>query len=417
MQIIPDIKESDNSFKKTAISIALLIKWIILGMVIGIIVGGVGTLFFHLLAFANWFRRENSYVLLFLPIAGVIIVYLYHSFKDYHDTGTNLIIKAITENENIPLFKAPLIIISTFLTHLCGGSAGREGAALQFGGSIGYNIGKLIKLDEDDRKILTMSGMAAAFSSLFGTPIAAAFFSIELSSVGAMHYAALVPAVTAALVAEFIARHFGVNWEVFFVKIVPSMTAELAIKSIVIAVFGAFIGIMLCLTIRYTRKILDKVFKNPYIKAIGGGLIIVGLSFIFRSGYYNGVGTEVIEMAFNGESPYFAFIIKMLFTSITLGAGFKGGEIVPTLYIGATFGRLCAAILGFPNQLAASLGMIAVFCSVTNCPVTSLFIAIKLFGYDGAFYYILVVAISYAISGYDSLYGSQRIKYSKFKYK
>ena len=417
MQIIPDIKESDNSFRKTGISLALLIKWIILGLIVGIIVGLVGALFSHMLTFANAFRKDNPLVLLFLPIAGIIIVCLYHFFKDYHDTGTNLIIKAITAGESIPLFKAPLIIISTFLTHLCGGSAGREGAALQFGGSLGYNIGKLFKLDDDDRKIMTMSGMAAAFSALFGTPIAAAFFSIELSSVGAMHYAALVPSATAALIALYVSRFCGVKADEFFVKIIPEMTVELAIKSIIIAVAGAFIGILFCNSIKYTRKILDRIFVNPYIKAIGGGIIIILLSLVFRSGYYNGAGIEVIEMAFNGEAPYFAFIIKILFTSITLGSGFKGGEIVPTLYIGATMGNLFANLLGFPTQLSVALGMLAVFSSVTNCPVSSLFIAFKLFGYEGSFYYVLVIAISYAISGYDSLYGSQKIKYSKFKYK
>lgn len=417
MQIIPNIKDSDNSIKKTGISLALLIKWIILGLVIGVVVGLVGTLFSHMLSFANTFRKANPNIVLFLPIAGVIIVYLYHYFKDYNDTGTNLIIKAITENEPIPLFKAPLIIISTFLTHLFGGSAGREGAALQFGGSLGYNIGSLVRLDEGDKKIMTMSGMAAAFSALFGTPIAAAFFSIELSSVGAMHYAALVPSVTASLVAVHIARFFGMDGDVFFVRIIPDMTSELAIKSAVIAILGAFVGILFILSIRYSRKILDKIFKNPYIKAIGGGLIIVFLSYIFRSGYYNGAGIEVIEMAFKGESPYPAFIIKMIFTAITLGSGYKGGEIVPTLYIGATFGRLISALLGFPIELGVSLGMLSVFCGVTNCPVSSLFIAFELFGYDGAFYYMIVIAISYAISGYDSLYGSQKIKYSKFRYK
>lgn len=417
MQIIPDIKESDSSLRKTGISLLLLAKWIILGLIVGIIVGFVGAIFAHLLTFANIYRHNNPYVLLLLPLAGILIVYLYHFFNDHNDTGTDLIIKAITANESIPIFKTPLIIIATFLTHLCGGSAGREGAALQFGGSLGYNIGKVIKLCDDDKKIMTMSGMAAAFSSLFGTPIAAAIFSIELSSVGAMHYAALVPSVAASLVALYVAKYFGVGADEFFVKIVPELTAQLAIKSVFIAIIGAFIGIMFCLSIRYTRKAFYKIIKNSYIRVICGGLIIIGLSYVFKGGYYNGAGIDVIEMAFDGESPYIAFLIKMIFTAITLGSGFKGGEIVPTLYIGATFGRLYASIVGFPNQLAVALGMLALFCSVTNCPIASLLIAFKLFGYEGAFYYVIVTAISYAISGYDSLYGSQRIKYSKFKYK
>jgi H+/Cl- antiporter ClcA len=342
---------------------------------------------------------------------------MYHFFRNDNDTGTNLVIDALIEDEKIPLFKAPLIIISTFLTHLFGGSAGREGAALQFGGSLGYNLGSLFHLNKDDTKIMTMSGMAAAFSALFGTPVAATFFVIELSNVGHMHYAALLPAVVSSMTSMYLARFLGVVEENFRVRIVPELTPGLAMKSMLLALAGAMVSILFCICIKQGRRLLDNIFKNPWFKVVGGGVIIVGLSMIFRSGTYNGAGMDVIRAAFDGKSPDEAFVLKIIFTAITLGAGYKGGEIVPTFFVGATFGCLYGHLTGYPTQLAAAMGIVALFCGVTNCPVASVLIAAELFGYDGMLYYLIAVAISYSISGYYGLYGAQRFRYSKFKYR
>jgi len=417
MQIIPNVAEDDSNLKKIGVSYALLFKWIFLGIVTGIIVGLAGTLFCHMLSFATTYRQAHPIIILCLPLIGPVIVFMYHFFKDYNDTGTNLIIKAITNEEKIPLFKAPLIIISTFLTHLFGGSAGREGAALQFGGSLGYNIGEMFRLDTGDKKILTMSGMAAAFSALFGTPMAASVFAIELASVGSMHYAALVPCVTASIVSLKLSRYLGVEADAFKVKVIPELTPSLVVYSIILSILCAMVSILFCLSIKYGRSILDKFFKNAYLKAVAGGLIIVLLSLIFRSGYYNGAGMNVIEMAFEGTSPRLAFLIKLLFTAITLGAGYKGGEIVPTFFVGATFGCLFANITGFPIELAVAMSMTAVFCGVTNCPIASLLIAFEMFGFEGMIYYLITVSLGYAISGYYGLYGSQQIRYSKLYFR
>ncbi|WP_035779260.1 chloride channel protein [Butyrivibrio sp. MC2013] len=417
MQIIPNVEENDTNLKKMAVSLALLVKWIIFGLLTGVIAGLCGAVFCKMLEFAASFRAGNSWTIFILPLAGLVIVSLYHFFKDYNDTGANLIISAITKDEAIPLFKAPLIVISTFLTHICGGSSGREGAALQLGGSLGYNLGRLLGMDDNDKKMMTMTGMAAAFSALFGTPMAAAFFAIELSSVGAMHYAALVPTVGASLTASSIAAYMGVASDAFMVKIVPELNTGYASLAALLAVLGALMSIVFCLSIKGGRKTLDKYISNPYVKVVAGGIIIIVLSMIFRSGYYNGTGIAVIEMAFKGEAPPWAFILKLLFTSITLGAGYKGGEIVPALYVGATFGSLFAQITGFPLQLATAMGMVSVFCGATNCPVASLLIAFEMFGFEGMPYYLITISLSYAISGYISLYGAQVIKYSKFRYR
>lgn len=394
--------------------IRVFFRWILLGTVTGIIVGAIGAGFAHSIEWATKFRTEHDYIILALPLAGLFIVFLYRLCKDYEDKGTNLVIKSIQEGENLPIAKAPLIFISTTLTHLFGGSTGRESAALQMGGSIGYNLGKLFRLKEGNVKIITMCGMSAAFSALFGTPMTAAFMAMEIENVGIMYYSALVPCVVSALVASGVAEFFGVQGEAFAVNIVPEFTVYNAIFTGILAILCAVVSVLFCDVLKLSGKTYKRLFANPYLRVFVGGCIVAALTFISGSRYYNGAGMNVIEMALNGDAPYFAFLLKIIFTALTLGAGYKGGEIVPALYIGATFGCLYSQLLGFDPALCAAIGMGALFCGVTNCPISSLFICFELFGFKGMPYYLLAVALSYTFSGYSSLYSSQKIVYSKF---
>ncbi len=389
-------------------------RWVILGSITGVIVGCVGALFFHAIAFATNFRTEHDLIILGLPVAGLFIVFLYRLCKDYEDKGTNLVIKSIQEGDHLPITKAPLIFISTTITHLFGGSTGRESAALQMGGSIGYNLGKLFKLKNGNEKIITMCGMSAAFSALFGTPMTAAFMAMEIENVGVMYYSALVPCVISALVASGIAKYFGCVGEVFAVTVVPEFTTYQAVFTGILAILCAVVSIAFCALLKFFGKNYKRFFPNPYVRVFVGGVIVVALTFLSGTRYYNGAGMNVIEMAIKGEAPYFAFLLKMIFTALTLGAGYKGGEIVPALYIGATFGCLYSQLLGFDPALCAAIGMGALFCGVTNCPISSLFICFELFGFKGMPYYLLAIALSYTFSGYHSLYSSQKIVYSKF---
>lgn len=390
-------------------------KWVFFAIIAGIVVGCAGTLFSFGLSIAAMARLKYPWLLLLLPVGGLVIVASYRLLHDENDTGTNLVISAIHSNDELPYQMAPLIFISTLITHFFGGSAGREGAALQLGGSIGNGLGKLFRFDEKDKHIMIMCGMSAAFSALFGTPMAAAFFSMEVVSVGIMYYAALVPCVIASLTAHAVALFFGVSPELFPIADLPAFTLISAAKISVLAILCALLSILFCVLLHQSESLYKRIFKNPYIRIFAGGCLVIVLTFFVGDQTYNGTGITLIEQCMTGTVRPEVFLLKMLFTAVTLGAGFKGGEIVPTFSIGASFGCLFGMWLGFSPQLCTAVGMTALFCGVTNCPITSLLISFELFGYDGMPYFLLACAFSYMLSGYFGLYHSQKIIYSKYK--
>lgn len=405
-----------QDFKQNLQNVGIFFKWIIFSVVSGISIGLVGTLFFYCLKWVTNLRAAHPMLIFTLPLGGILIVFCYRVLHNEDDTGTNLVLAAIHSNEKIPLRMAPLIFISTLVTHLCGGSAGREGAALQLGGSIGNALGKLFHFDEKDRHVMIMCGMSAAFSALFGTPMAAAIFSMEVVSVGIMYYVALVPCVISALVAHGVAGFFGIVPEFFHIKVIPDFTLKSAIFIAILAILCALVSVVFCIMLHVSGKLYKKYIKNPYLRIITGGLLVIALTLLVGNQTYNGAGMNVIEHCMETETVFpAAFFLKMLFTAVTLGAGYKGGEIVPTFFIGATFGCLFGNVLGFSPALCAAVGMSCVFCGVTNAPVTSLLISFELFGYEGMPYYLLGISLSYMLSGYYGLYHSQKIMYSKFK--
>ena len=381
------------------------IKWVVFSILSGVVIGSVGTAFYLAMSLVTLVRTKNPWLIFLLPIGGVIIVGCYRLLHDEKDTGTNL-----------PFRMAPLIFISTLITHLFGGSAGREGAALQLGGSIGNGIGRLFRFDEKDKHIMIMCGMSAAFSSLFGTPMAAAIFSMEVVSVGIMHYSALVPCVIASLIAHGISTSFGVTAEVFPLGKIPTFTITSGIQISLLAILCALVSILFCVLLHQSEHLYKKFFKNAYLRAFVGGCIVIVLTLLVGEQTYNGAGIPIITSCIkDGTVAPTTFILKMLFTAATLGAGYKGGEIVPSFCTGAAFGCLFGNLIGLSPSLCAAIGMSAVFCGVTNCPITSLLISFELFGYEGMPYFLLAIAFSYMLSGYFGLYQSQKIIYSKYK--
>lgn len=392
------------------------IKWIIFSILSGLLMGAIGTLFYKCIELATQVRGEHPWLIYLLPFAGLFIVCTYKLLHNEKDSGTNLVLAAIHSGKNIPLRMAPSIFISTIITHLFGGSAGREGAALQLGGSIGNALGKCFRFNESDQHIMIMCGMSAAFSALFGTPMAAAIFSMEVVSVGVMYYVALVPCVISSLVANGVARSFGIRPELFALEHIPTFGITSSIKISVLAVLCAFVSIIFCICLHKMNQLYQKYFENPFLRIFVGGCLITLLTLLVGSYDYNGAGMQVIHACIMEEKVQpVAFLLKMLFTALTLGAGYKGGEIVPSFFIGATVGCLFGQILGFSPALCAAVGMSAVFCGVTNCPISSLLISFELFGYDAMPYFLLAIAFSYMLSGYYGLYKSQKIIYSKFK--
>lgn len=396
-------------------NLAVFIRWGIFSAFVGLFVGAFSTLFAFCLRQVTSFRTENPWLILCLPLAGVVIVFLYGVFRYKNDKGTNMVLSSIHAEAEVPFRMAPLIFISTIITHLFGGSAGREGAALQLGGSIGQQLGKLFRFDEKDQRIVVMCGMSAAFSAIFGTPIAASIFSMEVVSVGVMYYAALVPCVFSSLVASKFANHMGIGPNVFKIRQMPLFEVVPSLKVIGLALCCAALSVVFCMALHSLGDFYRNKLKNPYIRIIVSSLVIILLTIVLQTDDYMGAGVPVIQRAIQGNVEPLAFVWKIVFTALTLEAGFKGGEIVPSFFVGATFGCLFGHILGISPSLCAAVGMMSVFCGVTNCPITSMLIAFELFGYHGVPFFLLGISVSYLMSGYYGLYHDQTIVYSKYK--
>ena len=402
--------------KNSLIKLLWFIKWVVVSGVIGVVVGLTGTAFSYGMKAATDFRGSHPQIILGLPIAGLVIVFLYHLAHRDNDRGTNSVLSAIRSEEELSIIMAPLIFVSTILTHLFGGSAGREGAALQLGGSIGNGFGRLFRMKKSDTHVMIMCGMSACFSALFGTPLAAAIFSMEVVNVGIMYYSALVPCVFSALIAAGIARQLGVGSESMRILEVPEFTLVTGGKTVLLVILCAMVSVLFCVALHLAAKRGRKWIPNHYLRIAAAGVVIIILTAVVRSTDYLGAGMQIIEHSVEyGQVRPEAFALKILFTAITLGAGFKGGEIVPSFFVGATFGCTMGGLLGFSPSLCAAVGMIAVFCGVTNSPITSLLIALEMFGMDAAPYFLISIGVSYMLSGYHSLYNTQRIVYSKFE--
>ena len=393
------------------------IRFMLLAVVIGGITGPIGAYFYFCLGWVTKTRQDHPQFLLLLPV-GAIFVYLLYKLCGYeNDGGTNLILTAIQSDDDIPLRMTPLIFVSTIFSHLCGASVGREGAALQMGGSLGAYIAKIFRLTDADKKTLIMTGMSGAFSALFGTPLAAAFFSMEVVSVGIMHYAALVPCVIASFIARAIAAKLGAPAPFYDLGTIPDFSAKGAGLTFILAALCGLVSILFCFLLHNGSRLAADKIKNPVIRALLGGSILILLTALVGKQTYNGAGIDHIVACMDPDNDTFAFgfLIKIIFTVISIIAGYRGGEIVPSFFIGASLGSFFGEAVGFAPGLCAAMGMGAVFCGITNCPVSSLLICLELFGMDGAPYFLLVCALSYLMSGYYGLYSGQRIVYSKYR--
>lgn len=391
-----------------------LLKWLLLSVVTGTIGGLFGVLFHYAVDIATHFRAENGSIIYLLPISGVVIVFLYHICKLDNDKGTNAVILAVRSSGKVSFLLAPLITVSTALTHLCGGSSGREGAALQIGGSLGSFLARAFRLKEYETSVAIMCGMSALFSAVFGTPLTAAIFSLEVVSVGIMHYGALFPSVMSSLIALNVAGLFGVEKTAFALNFIPKISVVSVSQVLVLSLFAAVLSIVFILSMHKTSKFFSERVENKYLRILIGAFIVIGLTLLVGTNDYNGAGMEVIHLAVEkGVVKPEAFFLKLIFTAVTLSVGFKGGEIVPTFFIGSTFGAFIAPFLGLNPSFAAAIGMIALFCGVVNSPVASLILSVELFGAEGIVYFAVAVATSYVISGYYSLYSGQKIMYSK----
>ncbi|NMP37503.1 MAG: chloride channel protein [Clostridiales bacterium] len=395
--------------------LSFLLKWLVIALLVGAVGGAVGTVFHLAVSYSADIRAAYPKLILLLPLAGAAIAFMYKLAGMADDGGTDLVFTCIRTSEKLPVRMAPLIFVSTVLTHLCGGSSGREGAALQIGGSIGELFSNLFRTNDKDKRILIMCGMSALFSALFGTPLTAAVFGMEVISIGVMYYAAIVPCLFASIVAYFIASSFGVDPTRFSVPDIPLMGAKSLGQVLLLSAACAVMGVIFCCVMHGTKALYSKLLKNTVLRATVGGLIVAGLSLLINTDRYNGSGIDTVYEALSGDVPAFAFALKLVFTALTLGAGFKGGEIVPTFFIGSTFGNTVGRLLKMSPQFGGAIGLVAAFCSAVNCPVSSMLLSIELFSSEGMLFFAAATAVSYTLSGRYSLYRSQKIVYSKLE--
>lgn len=391
---------------------------LLLGLVaalIGVGVSLIDVLFGKVLTLLGTFREEHITVLLpFLPVSGLIIVYLYITFGKDCTKGMGLIFSAgFKERDKIPKRLIPLAIISTWLTHLFGGSAGREGVAIQIGGTFGHAVGRRLHISNCS-EILLVAGMAAGFSGLFLTPLAAVFFALEVFVVGSFEYIALFPTIISAFFAYFTSRALGLGKYVVTLPEPASPSYAVVGKLVLVGVVFGIVGGAFAYLFSVVRIFFGVKFKNPYWRVAVVGTLLAILLYVFHQGRYSGLGSNIINACFAGGTVYkYDFIVKALFTIVTLSAGFQGGEVTTLFTVGTSLGVILAPLFGLPVELVAALGYAAVFGSATNTILAPIFIGVEVFGYDYLPYFFLVCSIAYVFNANKSIYAMQRNRFER----
>lgn len=385
--------------------------YVLLAVVVGIIVGAIDALFGRVLLFITDFRTEHYKMLLpFLPIAGLLITYMYNRCSKESLKGMSLVLETTQEKrEGIPKALIPLVMIGTWITHLFGGSAGREGVAVQIGATLSHNISKKLNLPNNG-KVMAIVGMSAGFGGLFQTPLAALFFAIEVITVGVLEYEALLPAFVGAYVASTTSHLLGL--EKFFVNIndTISIDEKAVVKIIILGIAFGLAGKAFSFSLSKLKAFMGNKFKNPYVRIGVVSIPLAVLLFIILGGRYCGLGTNIINNCFNDGAVYsYDFILKIVFTVITLSIGFQGGEVTPLFAIGASLGYVLGGVMGLNPVVTASLGYAAVFGSATNTLIAPMLIGLEVFGTQNMTMFVVVCIIAYVLNGNKSIYSAQEI--------
>lgn len=389
-----------------------LLKWGSLGILIGIVGGFLGAGFHHALSFVTQTRGQYPWVLYLLPLGGLLTLGIYRWLGLKNNRGTNEVIDAVLNDGYVKPTIAPAIFLSTAITHFLGGSAGREGAALQLGGASASLLGRLFHLKENEQAIVTMAGMAAVFSGLFGTPLTATLFTMEFASVGTIFSPALLPCYLSALTASQLSAALGTHPETFPLA-AASLTLVSGIQLVALAILVGIVGILMCFTLHEGEHLAKRLLPNSVVRIVVGALAVIGMTLLAGDQRYNGSGMEMAMQAVGGSAQWYDFLLKLLFTAVTLSAGFKGGEIVPTFCIGATFGCAAGGMLGLDPGLAGAMGLVGLFCCVTNSPLAAIALSVEMFGNSNLPMFALVCVIGFVVSGNWGLYSSQIIQFSK----
>ncbi len=397
-------------------------KWLVISIIIALFVGVAGALFITGLQFATDYRNANLWIIWLLPLGGLFVGLLYHYLGKTSEGGNNLIIDQINKpTRTIPWAMGPLVVFGTIITHLFGGSAGREGTAVQLGASIADQFTHLFQLKKRDKKIILISGVSAGFAAVFGTPLAAAIFALEVFRIGRTRYEAIFPAfltgIMSYIVTSYCLKYVGLEHSHYHIPNIPEHIAFIHVGICIVA--GIVFGLAALAFNKGTKWVSDfykKIISYPPLRPVVGGLLVAML-IIFSDGYkFAGLGIPTIQSAFDIQMPAYDFMVKLVLTCLTLGAGYKGGEVTPLFFIGATLGNALAYILPpeiIPMGLLAGMGFVAVFAGAANTPIACIVMGAELFGMEPGLYIAIAVIVAYLVSGHSGIYKSQEIGISK----
>ncbi len=398
-------------FQEFRLFLWMLTKWSLIGGVIGVLSGTASAIFLISLDWATHFRLANPAILFLLPLAGFVVGWIYHRFAGTASQGNNLVIEEVHSNQSrIPLRMAPLVLLGTVVTHLFGGSAGREGTAIQMGASLADALRRVLRLQPEDRRLIIMAGISGGFASVFGTPVAGFVFGMEVQSVGRIRYEGIIPCLVSACVGDLVTRAWGVTHSHYpalaNVEIEPVLLVKVALAGVA---FGltSILFVELIHTIKHWQS---RFVKYPPLRPVVGGVAIIALTLLLGTQDYLGLSLPLIHQSVSGEGVMtLAFLLKLIFTAITLGSGYLGGEVTPLFVIGSTLGYTLGRLLGVDPAFMASIGFVAVFAGASNTPLACALMGIELFSGGSPIYLIVGCFIAYLASGHRGIYITQRV--------
>jgi len=405
-----------------------LLRWTVIIIPIAIVIGSMVALFLWLLNWAIHFRFAHAFILYLLPVAGVLIYFIYKLIGGSAEKGNNLIIDEIhVPGGGVPKRMAPIVLITTIITHLFGGSAGREGTAVQIGGSIAQMFSGWFKLNNDDTRIVLIAGIAAGFGAVFGTPLTGAIFAMEVLTIGRIQYNALLPCLIASIIGDVTVAAWGVHHTAYHIDIFAtaphwfstylSFDFVLLFKIMIASAAFGLASYLFAWMVHGIKNFFVKRIPIPWLIPVLGGLIIIGLTALIGKPDYLSLGVDpeyagavTIPSAFHaGGAHTWSWLWKTIYTTTTLATGFKGGEVTPLFYIGATLGNTLSVLMDAPVSLFAALGFIAVFAGATNTPLACTIMGVELFGGQYVLFFAVACFTAYFFSGHSGIYNAQRI--------
>lgn len=406
---ITKIKRFLSSFEQIP-SLIYLFKWILICLILGAIAGSISAFFLISLEWATNWRESHLWIIALLPVGGFIIGLSYHLFGDSVVKGNNLLLEEFhSPKKIIPFRMAPLVLFGTIITHFFGGSAGREGTAVQIGGAVADRFTKFLNLSKRDRQIVLIAGISAGFASVFGTPLAAGIFALEVLVLGRIRLDAIIPSFMAAVFADYFCRIWGVSHTQYHINSVAEMTPINLLWSLLAGIIFGLVAMLFSKSTHFWSNLFKNKIKYPPLRPVVGGTLLAIAIYCMGTTKYIGLGIPTIVDAFNVNLNSYDFLLKVLFTSFTLGAGFKGGEVTPLFFIGATLGNVLIWFIPLPMGLLAGMGFVAVFAGATNTPIACTIMGIELFGIESGVFLALACSTAYLFSGHSGVYASQII--------